>query len=1057
IASLHEMQLDSIRAWEALSEAFETLGEKAPREEAGYVLGSLRGWLLRRAPDLKAGDRSSDRKRDEMLCALYYQAVRVAVASGKPGRLLQASLRSLAPAERLGPSAALAKSYLGYGFVLTLLGMPTAGARYLALAEDIGKELRDPIVYSHALQMHGVIAAWGGRFQDSLDAGARCLLEYGHWRELGDYIFISYSQAEIETIRGRDVEAWKWLDLAVQRVNLHEGAPVVHELLLLGARAALVGLGRELDAERLLHRLEKASVKVPKDSGLYPVTFAPRVAFHTAKMDLGDAFEAIVAEFRTLKQDPKRVHIIVVEYYVQVAYARVHAYLRCEASQRKRALAQVSSALADLKAAAKIPPFHAHAHAIEGYHHFFEGRREDALRAFSAAERLGQEETAPWVLYAVYRGRAHMLRAEGRVDAARDQAVLAESVATEHGAVYRARWVREEFGLRPRSGLGLDASYVTASLLSEGAGYDDETSAVPGGSRARRQLRALLRISQARAQDLAPDRQARLVVDELIQALRAKRGFLFLVRSVAHAAMEPSNAEGDADLELVAGRDASGRDLGDPEDLDRNAVREARIKEPADQLDRSSIHSRIGTTARLSAITAPLVVDDEIVGVAYLDRPLAEGTFSEADGEVLAALAGQVSVALELTRTLRAREHAQEHLRNAEKMDAVARLARGIAHDLNNMLSAIRLATIGMMTMPGAGEIVGEDVRTIQSALSRANELTKQLGTFSLGAFGTPQLVRLGKRVERLMPVISGLAGETVRVDTKLAPRLAPILIDPNQIDEVLMNLAVNARDAMSRGGTMTIKTSEVTPDEDYLREHPGMEPGRYVCLSLSDTGHGMDEDIRQKIFEPYFTTKRDRGGTGLGLATVYWIVSQNGGHVDVKSVVGVGTTFTLFFPRAEKDGTAERRRRSSAPRATVLVVEEDPATAREVEEAFTERGYRVVSVRTGAEALDRVRRGPDRDPDPDPDQDEEDFDLIVADVLMPGMNGLELAREVRKSMPKIGTLFVSGDTSGVLAARGILEGEVELLPKPVPAEKLVRRARAVLERNRRSPRQSRP
>ena len=347
----------------------------------------------------------------------------------------------------------------------------------------------------------------------------------------------------------------------------------------------------------------------------------------------------------------------------------------------------------------------------------------------------------------------------------------------------------------------------SASLPSPGLMEDGSTTVV-GGSRAKRQLRALLRISQARVQELAPDHQARLVVDELVQALRAQRGFLFLRAGMAGAAGTDSDAPGrlDGELTLVAGRDAAGRNLDGADDYDRVAVGDALFADTAETDEAPSLRSRVATTARFCAIAVPLVVDDLTAGVICLDRPLAEGVFSEADGALLTALAGQVAVALELTRALRARERAQESLRNAEKMDAVARLGRGIAHDLNNMLSAIRLATMAMVSVPGASEIVGEDVQTIQSALQRANELTKQLGTFSQGELGKPQLVRVGSRIDRLLPVVAGLVGESIHVEATIAQQLSSVLVDPDQLDHIVMNLVVNSRDAMPNRGRIRIE-----------------------------------------------------------------------------------------------------------------------------------------------------------------------------------------------------------------------------------------------------------
>jgi len=419
-------------------------------------------------------------------------------------------------------------------------------------------------------------------------------------------------------------------------------------------------------------------------------------------------------------------------------------------------------------------------------------------------------------------------------------------------------------------------------------------------------------------------------------------------------------------------------------------------------------------------------------GVVYLDRPLGDGLFTEADGEVLSALAGQVSVALELTRALRAREHAQENLRNAEKMDAVARLARGIAHDLNNMLSAIRMATVAMAQTPNAIELVGEDIRTIDSALQRANELTRQLGAFSRGEFGKRQLVRLNSRIERLMPVMAGLVGENIRVEHRLAQKLSPIMVDPDQIDQVVMNLVVNARDAIEASGEITIETEEVRLDQAYAREHPRVQLGRYVRLSVTDNGCGMDEDVVQKIFEPYFTTKKERGGSGLGLASVYWIVSRSGGHIDVRSKVGEGTTFALYLPCVERsDSTSPRPLTPRSERATVLLVEEDPVTARHFEQTLAECGYRVLAARGAQQALDLAR------------QRMQDIDLVITDVAMTGMSGSELARELRRANSRIGVLYIGSE--GV--PESFTAEASDVLPRQAAGETLVRRVRDAFQR----------
>jgi CheY-like chemotaxis protein len=359
-------------------------------------------------------------------------------------------------------------------------------------------------------------------------------------------------------------------------------------------------------------------------------------------------------------------------------------------------------------------------------------------------------------------------------------------------------------------------------------------------------------------------------------------------------------------------------------------------------------------------------------------------------------------------------------------MDAIARLARSIAHDLNNMLSAIRLATVGMLFEPGAKELVGEDVQTIQSALKRANELTRQLGTFSTGGFGRPQRVRFATRIERLLPVIKGLIGEGVELQTKIASGLPAIRIDPNQLDQLLMNLVVNARDAMTTEGHLDIELSAVTLGDEFVREHPRVEAGRYLRLIVTDTGHGMDEEVRRKIFEPYFTTKRDRGGTGLGLASVYWAVSQAGGHIEVASVIGKGTSFTIFLPVDRQGHARGTAAGAGKQRRTVLVVDSDPLAARQLEGLLAELGHRVITAPGGSEALAILR-------------DRVDISLVITDVVMHGMNGLELARELRQTNEGLAVLFTTGAENDVLE-RGPEGEEIQVLTKPITRDALSRK-----------------
>jgi hypothetical protein len=360
--------------------------------------------------------------------------------------MIQAALRGLAPAKRLGPSASLVRIYSILSFILTVLGLRKLGRSYLDRAEQMASSIGDPVAFAHVMQVHSVLSAWAGNVREALEIGARCLKDYGHWRELSEYCLLCYDQQMLESVRGRGLAAWEWIEQAIEKANQNEATAHLLEFLELGARAALTSLGREAEADRRLERLKRITVPVPKDSGFYVGTHGPRIRALTEKGEFGPEFDRIVAEVRELKYDPKRSHLSITEYYAHVAHARVNAVLRGERWGEAR-LELVADALRDLKAAARVPLILAHAVVIEAYWAMFSGKSDQVEELFSTAERLAQDEAAPWVLYAVHRGRAHFYRAHGKTDSARDQAKLAEALAIEHGMAYRLRWIRDEFQL----------------------------------------------------------------------------------------------------------------------------------------------------------------------------------------------------------------------------------------------------------------------------------------------------------------------------------------------------------------------------------------------------------------------------------------------------------------------------------------------------------------------------------------------------------------------------------------------------------------------------------
>jgi PAS domain S-box-containing protein len=398
-------------------------------------------------------------------------------------------------------------------------------------------------------------------------------------------------------------------------------------------------------------------------------------------------------------------------------------------------------------------------------------------------------------------------------------------------------------------------------------------------------------------------------------------------------------------------------------------------------------------------------------------------------------------VLLAADRTEHRRLEAQ--LRQAQKMEAVGRLAGGVAHDFNNMLTAIKsysqlvLADLAMADALAA-EALAADVREIDRAADRAAQLTKQLLAFSRQQVLEPRVLDLNETVGGVEAMLRRLIGADVEVRTRLAPTLGRVQADPGQLEQVLMNLAVNARDAMPGGGTLTIETANVELDGRYARGHAGVEPGPYVMLAVSDTGVGMDPATQARIFEPFFTTKAAGKGTGLGLSTVYGIVEQSDGHVEVYSTPGLGTTFKVYLPRLDAAlEDVHREERDAVPRdgsETILLVEDDETVRAVARRVLQRAGYTVLEAANGAQALRLCEHA------------DQAIDLVVTDMVMPELGGRELATRLRARRPEMRFLFMSGYTEDAALRANLLEASAAFLGKPYTPTALAGKVREVLE-----------
>jgi signal transduction histidine kinase/ActR/RegA family two-component response regulator len=380
----------------------------------------------------------------------------------------------------------------------------------------------------------------------------------------------------------------------------------------------------------------------------------------------------------------------------------------------------------------------------------------------------------------------------------------------------------------------------------------------------------------------------------------------------------------------------------------------------------------------------------------------------------------------------------QEQLRQAQKMEAVGRLAGGVAHDFNNMLSVIlSYATLGQRKLP-AGDRVREYLGEIHQAGVRAAELTRHLLAFSRQQPIRPMPVDINGVVSGLDGMLRTVIGEDVELRVALAGDLGIVVADPGQMEQIVVNLAVNARDAMPSGGKLTVETSNVDLDESYARDHLGVAAGAHVMLAVTDTGIGMDRATQQRIFEPFFTTKELGKGTGLGLSIVFGIVQQSGGHIWVYSEPGRGTTFKVYFPRVVDLAESESVRappQASPERGseTVLLVEDEDQVRQLVCDILSADGYRVLAAAGPLEALELAR------------DHHGSVDLLLADVVMPHMNGRELAARLKPLRPEMRVLFISGYTGNVVVHHGVLDEGVAFLQKPIVPDALLRRLRDVL------------
>jgi signal transduction histidine kinase/CheY-like chemotaxis protein len=397
---------------------------------------------------------------------------------------------------------------------------------------------------------------------------------------------------------------------------------------------------------------------------------------------------------------------------------------------------------------------------------------------------------------------------------------------------------------------------------------------------------------------------------------------------------------------------------------------------------------------------------------------------------------GEIAQVIEYNIDITDKKNLEDQLRQAQKLEAIGSLASGVAHDFNNLLTTILgYGELGLMKL-AADDPQREKIEAIYEAGVKASTLTRQLLAFSRKQILEMQTINLNNLLENLTKMLVRMIGENIKIRMHLDPSAGNLMADPGQIEQIIMNLVINARDAMPDGGSITIETQEFALDEEYCNIHAEVVPGTYVALYVTDNGVGMPPEVMEKIFDPFYTTKAKGTGTGLGLSTVYGIVKQHKGHIYVYSELGNGTTFKIYFPRIETD--AEDKTQKVFPAMakgveTILVADDEVSIRKLIRDTLEPLGYRIIEAADGEEALELFR------------QSEYKIDMLLTDVIMPKMTGKKLVEALLAEQKEFKVLYMSGYTDNVIVHQGILDENVEFINKPLIPSLLTKKIREVL------------
>ena len=717
-------------------------------------------------------------------------------------------------------------------------------------------------------------------------------------------------------------------------------------------------------------------------------------------------------------------------FYRAVAMAGHHA--RATEDQRAEFLRELETEREWLGNVARHCPenFAGRCHLIAAEIERLQGRDLEAMRHFELAAESAEANTLILDEALIHETASRFFRGKGLERTADQHLSRSRSAYRRLGASGKVRLIDLHHpSLRTEKGVGRDTAYESHTRQLD--------------------FLSVAKTSQAISGEILLDGLLRKMMSAMLEQAGAQWGCLLLRNQDKYVLAAEADLAADDSVSVVlsqADADAKGVSRPLPQSILAFVARSKKrlIMENAAMDATFSADPYIARARPKSVICLPILRQGEPSGLLYLENNLLSGVFTADKLEILELMASQAAISLEnarlyegLRREYWERKQVEEQLRHSQKMDALGTLAAGIAHDFNNLLTAIiGYSEMALVDLTGDHRLFGS-LREILKSGERAAGLTRQLLAYSRKQVLSPKLWNLNEIVREMESLLERLIGESVSVDTLLGVNVGQVRADRGQVEQILMNLVVNARDAMPQGGRLTVETANVELGQDFCSGHPGMVPGSYVMMAVRDDGTGMTPDVQAKLFEPFFTTKAVGKGTGLGLAVVYGIVHQSGGGIAVQSQLGAGSTFRIYLPRAafaeDEDDVLVRSDRDPKPMGgeTILLVEDEESVRNFAAQALQSQGFKVKVFARAREALRAL------------DDPSLDVHLAISDVVMPDMGGRELAERIRKLRPSLPILFISGYADQP-EGHDPVRGE-SFLQKPFGLSEILKRVRQML------------